>query len=85
MKNEYEFWLRNIAKKKNGEPYSESTVYKYYSSIDVLSKEFNINFWNNESFDYLISKINYLYVSEDFHNNNSIDNNIYNRVIDYYI
>ena len=85
MKNEYEFWLRNIAKKKNGEPYSERTIYKYYSSIDVLSKEFNINFWNNESFDDLISKREYLYANEDFQNKNSIGNHMYSRAIESYL
>ena len=38
-KKEFEKWLKNVAKKRNGDPYSESTVYTYFSSIDVIIRE----------------------------------------------
>ena len=82
IKQEFQKWLKNDAKKANGDLYSDSTVYKYYSSIDVLNREFELDFWNFTSFENLIYKRDKLYEDHDFIQKNITGNHMYSRAVE---
>lgn len=85
MKSKYEEWLRNNIVKKNGEKYSESTIYKYTSSIDIIEKEFNVRLWNYSNEEELINKKNKLFNDLNFIKKNSKGNNMYSRSVELFV
>lgn len=85
MKKDFEYWLINIAKKKNGKTYAERTVNKYSSSIEIICKEFSINFWNFDSLNDLFMMRTELYKKNDFKLKNERGNCMYSRAVEMYI
>lgn len=85
MREVFEEWLRENARKSNGDKYSDSSIYKYSSSIDVLNKEFNINLWNFNSIKELFDKKNKLFNNNKFIIKNTVGKNMYSRSVELFI
>lgn len=85
MKNNFKYWLTNIAKKSNGEKYSPRTIYKYCSSIDVIKRQFDVDLWNYENIENLFKLKTNLYNNEEFMNKNTTGNRMYSRAVETFI
>lgn len=85
MKNDYKYWLTNIAKKSNGENYSSKTIYEYYSNIDLIKKQFDVDLWNYENVENLFKMKNILFSNEKFINKNTTGNHMYSRAVETFI
>lgn len=82
MLNKFEKWLRYTAKKSDGSNYSDSTIYKYTSSINIIKTEFNIDFLSYKSYEELFEMKNKLFSNKYFIEKNTRGNRMYSRSVD---
>ena len=81
MLNKFEKWLRYTAKKRDGSNYSDSTVYKYTSSINTIKNEFNIDFLSYKSYEELFEMKNNLFFNKYFIEKDTRGNRMYSRSV----
>ena len=85
MKKSFEIWIIKNARKNNGNFYSESTAKKYASSIDMIKREFGIDFWNCNDIYVMEKYKTELLMNERFVVKNILGNHMYSCAIDMYI
>lgn len=61
MLEKYRYWLKNNAKKKNGQPYADKSVNSYSNSLRNIKEEFGIDLLSFKSLDNLIELKNKLF------------------------
>lgn len=87
MKENFRYWLSNIAKKSNGDDYKEKTVRHYISGIDAIKKDFNVDFWILDNSEEILEKKFKLECNSEFIKKDKIGNRMYScaldRLIDY--
>lgn len=82
MLEKYKQWLKDIARKSDGSKYSESTVYKYTSSINTIKLEFGIDFFNYKNLDELFKMKNKLFSLKSFIEKDHRGNRMYSRAVE---
>lgn len=85
MLKKFEEWLKYIAKKNDGSNYSDSTVYKYTSSINIIKNEFHINFLSYQNYEELFELKNKLFSNNSFAEKDSRGNRMYSRSVEMFI
>ena len=85
MLSKFENWLKYTAKKSNGSSYSDSTVYKYTSSINVIKNEFHIDFLSYENNDELFKLKNKLFSDQSFIEKDTRGNCMYSRSVEMFL
>ncbi len=85
MKNEFEYWLSNIATKKNGEDYKPNSVKHYISGIEAIRKEFNVDFWSISDVHDILDEKFKLQCNNIFIKKDSVGKKMYSCALDRFI
>lgn len=85
MLKKFENWLKYTAKKNDGSNYLDSTVYKYTSSINVIKKEFYIDFLSYNDYEELFELKNKLFSNKNFIEKDSRGNRMYSRSVEMFL
>lgn len=85
MLEKYENWLKFTAKKNDGSSYSDSTIYKYTSSINIIKNEFHIDFLSSKNYEELFVLKSNLFSNQLFLEKDNRGNKMYSRAVELFV